>query len=59
MYKKKKNTWGPINFLVSEGLQGTHIGALNPFNSKLMTCALTGFFLLLSHMIYLKLTKVL
>ena len=25
------------NFLVSEGLQGTHMDALNPLNSKLMT----------------------
>ena len=25
------------NYLVSEGLQGTHMNALNPFNSKLMT----------------------
>ena len=25
------------NFLVSEGFQGTHIDALNPFVSKLMT----------------------
>ena len=25
------------NFLLFEGLQGTHMNALNPFNSKLMT----------------------
>ena len=30
------------NFLGSEGLQGTHIDALNPFSSKLMTLTLRG-----------------
>ena len=30
------------NFLGSEGLQGTHIDALNPFSSKLMTLILRG-----------------
>ena len=30
------------NFFGSEGLQGTHIGALNPFSSKLMTLTLRG-----------------
>ena len=30
------------DFLGSEGLQGTHIDALNPFSSKLMTLALRG-----------------
>ena len=29
-------------FLRSDGVQGTHIDALNPFSSKLMTLALTG-----------------
>ena len=30
------------NFLGSEGLQGTHIDALNPFSSKLMALTLRG-----------------
>ena len=29
-------------FLVSEGLQGTHMNAINPFNSKLMTLTPRG-----------------